>query len=513
MSALTTVITEYLAGRAAQNFAKQYVVILCIFLLGALISDLLLDKEESWQKKCILAFPAGLSAFVVTAYFLLITGIPYNRTSVICAVILEIAVCVFLNRRAYASLRTDFGPLRKNHMLASLAFVLVFGDVATSGIMPVSISNDSMYFFRRYPDIIVYYGHLRDQFDFWLTDTGLGIVSVDTLPALFGFGESFGIREFFHINFIAFFGVCAYERGSRRAERKSAIVYAVVLTVFLASATPFYILGHWALANMYFMEMFFIAAYCAIDGKKGSIGEVSLFLVAVGLFRIEGTLFVVWLVLCISLYTDLGKKLAMYVILPVTLLFGGYCLRIFAGFNVLDNIYLFLTPQKAVLLIAVLVFTGIFIAFILPMFKIRFASALPFMYIGALVLGNLVLFAYDRDLYIGNLGAFADNLFRQSGWGMFPYFVIGTVFLLVAEYIIRRIKGEVWRIGDNAYNITLTVGFLLIVLAASFGRGDVLYENVGDSGNRVLLQITPLVVMTLGELFFDLFAKSGSKGE
>lgn len=58
--------------------------------------------------------------------------------------------------------------------------------------------------------------------------------------------------------------------------------------------------------------------------------------------------------------------------------------------------------------------------------------------------------------------------------------------------------------GDNAYNITLTVGFLLIVIAASFGRGDVLYENVGDSGNRVLLQIVPLVVITLGELFLGL---------
>ena len=398
-------------------------------------------------------------------------------------------------------------------MLAAVAFVLVFGAFATSGIMPVSISNDSMYFFRRYPDIIVYYGHLRDQFDFWLTDTGLGIVSVDTLPALFGFGESFGIREFFHINFIAFFGICAYERGSRRMEKKGAVVYALVLTAFLASATPFFILGHWALANMYFMEMFFIAAYTAIDSREGSMGVLPLLLCAVALFRIEGTLFVVWLVLCIALFTDLGRRLAAYVILPVTLLFAGYCLRIFVCFNVLDNIYLFLTPVKAVLLIAVLAFTGIFIAFVLPKLKERFSRFLPFAFIGALILGNLALFVYDRALYIGNLGAFSDNLFRQSGWGMLPYFVIGIIVLLIAEYIIRRIKGERWPAGDNAYNITLTVGFLLIVLAASFGRGDVLYENVGDSGNRVLLQITPLVVMTLGELLLYLAAEPGSPEE
>ena len=96
---------------------------------------------------------------------------------------------------------------------------------------------------------------------------------------------------------------------------------------------------------------------------------------------------------------------------------------------------------------------------------------------------------------------------------MLPYFVIGIIVLLLAEYLIRRIKGERWPAVDNAYNITLTVGFLLIVIAASFGRGDVLYENVGDSGNRVLLQITPLVVMTLGELLSYLPAGSGSPEE
>ena len=219
MSTLDTVITEYLRSRAPGNFAKQYAVILVIFVFGALISDLILDEDETWLKRCVLAFPAGLSAFVITAYFMLVTGIPYNRVSVIIAMAIEAAAVIFLNRRSLQAKTGSFTSLRKNHMLAVLSFAVIFGALAVSGIMPVSISNDSMYFFRRYQDIIVHYGHLRDQFDFWLTDTGLGIVSVDTLPALFGFGESFGIREFFHINFIAFFGICAYERGRVRVYR------------------------------------------------------------------------------------------------------------------------------------------------------------------------------------------------------------------------------------------------------------------------------------------------------
>ena len=67
--------------------------------------------------------------------------------------------------------------------------------------------------------------------------------------------------------------------------------------------------------------------------------------------------------------------------------------------------------------------------------------------------------------------------------------------------------------SSNLFNITMVVGFLLIVLAASYGRGDVLSEDVGDSGNRVLLQIVPLLVMMYAELFLDLFFDSPQNAE
>ncbi|MBQ8007178.1 MAG: hypothetical protein IJ245_06070 [Lachnospiraceae bacterium] len=87
---------------------------------------------------------------------------------------------------------------------------------------------------------------------------------------------------------------------------------------------------------------------------------------------------------------------------------------------------------------------------------------------------------------------------------MLPYFVIATTVAFAAEYaLIPGEKRESSR-TSNAFNIVLTIGFILIVLAASFGRGDVLMEDVGDSGNRVLLQITPLIIMMFGELGMSL---------
>ncbi len=502
MNLLETLVTEYLQGQSFPYFFRQYAVIVCIFIFGSLITDRFEGSALSWIKRSILAFPVGLSAFVITAYAMLITQIPYNTLTVTAALVLETAAVIILNRRSYAA---HTGKSEIRHMLTALIAVLVIAAIAVSGIAPVSISNDSMYFFRRYPDIIVYYGKLRDQFDFWLTDTGLGTVSIDTLCALFGFGESFGIREFFHIDFICFFAVCVYERAKSKMSVKGAYAAAFLVTLVLAASTPFVILGHWALANMYFMEMFFIAAYTAADDREEKLGICPLLLVALSLFRIEGTLFVVWLIICISLYHKSGKKLALFVIAPMVLLFGGYCLRIFVGFYVLDNVYLFLTPQKAVLLVSLMVLTGIYIAFVEPVFKKRYKKALPFVYVSALVLGNAALFVLDRQLYVGNLKAFLANLFRQSGWGMFPYFVITTLILIAAVYAVSHLKGrKIEKIIPEAYDITLTVGFLLIVIAASYGRGDILAENVGDSGNRVLLQIVPLIVLTLSSKLISL---------
>ena len=505
MSALGMFITEYLAASAGSSFVKQLIVILAIFVLGAVLTNRLLE-DISWQLRSVLIFPTGLSAFVITAYAMIVTSIPYNRWTVSVIMLAEALAAVLSNRRSYSG---DALSSYGKHMAVTVAAAAVLAAFATSGITPVSISNDTMYFFRRYPDSIVYFEGLRDQFDFWMTDTGLGTVSVDTLPALFGFSESFGIREFFHIGFVAFFGICVYERASKRLEKKAAVAAAVLITLFLETATPFVILGHWALANMYFMEMFFIAAYSATDHENSTGRVTPLLLVALSLFRIEGTMFVVWLILCIALYTDAGKKLAAYCLLPMTLLFGGYCLNVFVRFYVLDDIYLFLTPVKAVLLVAAMASAGIYLAFIFPRLGAGIRRRLPLIYTGALLLGNAVLFTRDPGLYLGNIMAFYSNLFRQSGWGMLPYFVIAMTFLAIVEYMLAYFGKESRFDGPDPFTLTLTAGFILMVLAASYGRGDILAEDVGDSGNRVLLQVVPLVVM----LFGDMFTKISSCGK
>lgn len=496
MDNLGVFITEYLASISGY-YSRQVLVVCAIFVFGAVLTDSILTAKIPAVRRALLAFPVGLSAFIVTAYAMIVASVPYKTLTVCIAVLIEITAAVVIRRKSFAKVSKE----QLKHMLIACAAALAAALIACSGIFPVAISNDSMYYFKRYPDCIVFFEGLRDQFDCWLTDTGLGSVVIDTLPPLFGFGESFGIREFFHIDFVVFFAVCVWERAKRYCSAKGAVITAAVVTVFLMAATPFLILGHWALANMYFMELFFIAAYTVYDSDDMlEIGSVLL--VALSFLRIESTVFVVWLVLCLALSAKRSRRLAAYVMLPMAVLFGTYCIRIFTQFYIYDNIYLFLKPVKAVFLVAMIAGAGIYIAFVQERLPEGLKKKLPWIYAGGLVLGNLILLIRNSELYIGDLKAFAANLFRQSGWGMFPYFVISMTVVLVIEYVLRKEKNE----ADDfdSFNILLTAGFLLLTMIASFGRGDVLGENIGDSGNRVMLQIVPLVVMTYASLFMRL---------
>ena len=304
--------------------------------------------------------------------------------------------------------------------------------------------------------------------------------------------------------FVAFFGISVYEKSQNYVSGRKRVIATTAITLILAVSTPFVILGHWALANMYFMELFYITAYYTYFHNGRGFGASVLMLVALALFRIEGTMFVVWLILCLAYYCDIEKKLVRFVLIPVAALFGGYCLKIFTGFYLFDNIYLFLTPQKAVLLITAIVGSAFYITLVQPRIPKRLYDFLPYIYLGVMMAGNLCLLVMDSEHYIGNIKAFGANLFRQSGWGMLPYFAVATTVVFAVEYaLILKEKKGCFGIS-NTFNAVLTIGFILIVLAASFGRGDILMEDVGDSGNRVLLQITPLIVIMFGELGMSL---------
>lgn len=492
---MNELVNRVISSVSGRYFALQVLAIFVIWLVGMILCTALKSR-----RRYTLAFPMGLSVFAIEGFAILTIGLPYNAP-VVLIVYLFTAIIPLLILYRTGELGKEIQKIGIKRLLLALAVVVIIAAFACSGLIPLSLSNDSMYYFHEYPRDIVYYKGLRDQFDVFMTDTGLGSVIIDSIPHLFGFNETFGIREFMHMSFIAYFANLVYDYAMARMNRTAAKVTTVLAMLILATSTPVFILGHWAMANMYLMELFFIgaaeAAYCS------NFTLVAVPTVACALMRIEGPMYVLYLVLAISLLNHKSSDLVFKILLPIAALEGGYLFKIFSEY-VIDNPYTFMTPQKALIEIAAILAVAIYMLLIRERLPELISANLPGLFIAALVGGNLLLLLRNSELYMANLRAFSANLTRQSGWGMLPYLTASAVaILLVVNVFLKRIPTDKG-VSDTLFFIVLTIGFALVAIALSWARGDALDEQVGDSGNRVLLQIAPLVIYTLTMCFANL---------
>lgn len=506
-------ISEVLSGYMAAYYIRQVLCELLLYILGTVIvvSTMVsgVDKNEAVYSKLRIAVSlggiVGLAAFITAGYCVLAAGIPYNAfvMNVLMAVVFAVFIVIGIKRKSFTTVIKNIKPF---YCVIWIAVCVVAALIATSGYMRISISNDSLYYFWQYPRAIVRYSGLRDQFDNFLTDTGLGAAVVGTLPFLYGFGQTFGIQEFFHMGFALFFGNAMYESIAfikPTCSKKRAAVISILAMLLLVFCTPVYIISHWAMANMYFMEFFFAAlflfVYMNIRSEQSAWATAMLLMFACSATRMEGGIFVLFLVVSVSVLENNSVALAGSII-PIAILNGLYEVKVFLSYNI-DNPYLFMTPLKAVVQFVAYIAVIIYVLYIDKLLPLAVKKHVKIAFIVALIAVNGLLFVADTGRYIENLRAFAGNLFGQSGWGIVPYVLIGTIAVCVALMLTGRTGRKMGLLRNNnpivSFWIFCAIGFLLVAFAVSFARGDALNITTGDSGNRVLLQIVPVLLFAV----------------
>lgn len=469
-------IMTTLRSSAFSNFFFQLLIIILLFLTGYLFNRIIGMEDNIFA--VLLSFPTGLSIYVLSAYLILLIGIPLKPVF-LCAVVIAEMLAIFFYRK-----RKIRNVIIKNTRitLAVCVSVIVLAAIAVSGILSISISNDSMYYFSLYPKALVHFGKLRREFNVFLTDVGQGAAIIGTLPYMFGFNENFGIQHFFNFSFLLLFAYASYERIiTSKYNKKEAIFITLVIMAFMISSMPYYVVAKWVMANVYFMEYMFICAYTAYRfPEKKYLLLNSVLIMTLSTLRMEGGIFVLLLILCISTLKYSGKDIIKAFLLPMFIMQLAYDIRIFLLMNI-DAPYTFLTKGKAAIQLIGILALGIYIIFVRD--KIKFVKLFDkYIIIVSLLMLNLLILLKDAPLYLGNLDAFYKNLFGQSGWGFFPAVIIAMLVLTYRKGL--RID----------YFELLFVGFILITLVVCWARGDVLRENLSDSGNRVLLQVVPLAV-------------------
>ena len=185
-----------------------------------------------------------------------------------------------------------------------------------------------------------------------------------------------------------------------------------------------------------------------------------------------------------------GKLFALFSLLPCIVLYGLYYIRIFFIMTI-EAPYTFLNRTKAAVQMAALTVLFLYLILIQGRVKKTLSKHLKVIIIAGLILGNTVLFFLDPALYTADLKAFFLNLTHMSGWGVFPVFVLSALAVTLCCQISDGKKPYI------SYMDFVSISYILITLGVSFARGDPLQENVGDSGNRVLLQIVPILMFAV----------------
>ena len=485
-------IASYLNSMSVELFLRQVIVIACLFVLGLSLTGMRNDKRID-MLAVLTAFPVGLSIYSLLGLILLTVGIPFNVYSITggCAVIALIGLLVRVVNRGKNVSEASEAVNIKIVMTVSITMLCIIV-ISCSGLLSISVSNDSLYYYSMYPKAMVTYGELRKQFNVFLTDVGQCSALVGTLPFMYGFNESFGIQMFLNINTILLVAAALYEYALRRTDRRMAIVSAIAATLLLCVQQPYIVMNKWIMANGYFMNYMFICCYIAVryasDISSASKNEgIRRFVVTGILFamlsqlRMEGCILALLIIVCISTLEYTNVQLFTGFVLPIAAISIMYDIKIFMIMKI-DAPYTFLTRTKAMIQLAAIVVIAVYVLVIRGRLFMGIQKRLPAFTVIMLIAVNVVLFIYDRELYAINLKSFINNISNQSGWGIFPMLIIG----LYAMCFIASKRGS---IGYSIWDM-LFVTYVLAALAVSFAREDALVENLADSGNRVLLQVT-----------------------
>lgn len=507
---LSEMIASWIGSMSVLFYIRQVTVILLLFLLGYIVSAAAFGKRRGIYE-VLLSFPVGISVYTLAVFVLLVTGIRFNIPS---AVTLCSAAAVFgifiLVRDSY------FKSLNIKRVMAVIITVLCIAVISCSGLIPVSFSNDSLYYYHMYPRALVHNGGYRMQFNVFLTDVGQGSAILNTLPFLFGFDEGFGIQMFLNINTLLIAVYALYEQCAKYNDRRRAITAALMCAAALICSMPYLVMSVWVMSNGYFMCFMFICVYTVWREaqKDGSEDEkdhirrmavLGIMFTMLSLLRMEGCIAALILVLCFSVLKYSGKTIFMTFLLPILITSAAYDARIFL-FMKIDAPYTFLTPLKALIQLAAIAAVSVYILFIRDKEVERIGRHMGKIIIVGLIAVNAALFMYNKTLFIENVKAFVRNISNQSGWGLFPMFVIGVyVMCIIAQYKKTGYNTTYWDLCFAAY--------LLTAVAVSFARDDALRESIADSGNRVMLQVTLLAFFAAADHIIQLINQQEDKDD
>lgn len=468
--------------KLSQGFQiKQVITVVLLYIWGNCLLHIWQDEKDE-KRLAILAFPFSVASWCVGSFLILIFGIPYNLISMLILGIMVLSVSALIRKKTFD----------KDNLLEKIKYFNYFMGVtciASVGLFFTSALSDVFYYNYQYGKQLAILGAYDGEMMLYsLTRVGQMSPLLSSLAYFGGFDNINTINHMMMISMGCYLFNVLHD-SNRDVNKKFLNVVGVI---GLLSMTPYILMAGMVSNNT--MEMFAIIILSLgiyeLGKKEDKITYIIcvLFAIMTAMGRVEGGVYLVFLIGC-SVILSLGrKKTLLYIWLPAVLIQTLYYMKLFVVMGIqFDEIY-FVTEENLIINLGVFAIGGICIVLIYhPIFKI-IKKRIGVWIIGALIGINVLELLLDSDKYIYNIQMVLHNIFENDKgwqfcvWGITPWIVVCT--LLLVAYM-----------REITYFDLIWIGYVLLCVGVCWFR-EPLRSGFGDSANRMLMMILPIVVIS-----------------
>ncbi len=465
---------------------KQIVASVILFMAGYCIGAVMLPFLSEFSK-LILSMPLGIAVWGLSSVSLLILRIPYTRITSFAGAALWIAVLLF-------RYRSGFSFVRGRYVLGALAIASILANFFSTGYPRYTMTSDTHYCVYMYGRLIASTGKLSaNVVGDMMETTGIMPALMSCFAVFCGF-ETIQVMHFILMtSLIAGIAVCLYKVFLDMSLPKYKSIGLMIL-LMLTAAAPLFLMYDLMISHSWIMvSMFFLATmaeqYSKMEDKVVRGGVISLLSILcswISLCRVEAIVTVVFMVVCIS-YLGFSRREIAKCVLPSMVIAGVFHLEnqiMIMGSKDLPYGSVFITKSVLALMAAAIVLMAGYILLYEKAWVRRLQQSLPLLLLGLLFLVSAAFCFKDIEKANINFQSICYNLSSlNERWYYFPFFA------LILFVLIMKNKRE------YGYWDMLVWGLVLVFFCMAMGRSHPLRNGWGDSFNRYLLHIVPLMLV------------------
>ncbi len=486
---LSAQMKENFLNNDSHNILIQVLIIAYFGLTGFLGLMPLKDKLNLILHN-LLAILVGGAIYCINIILLIILGIPINIFTILLISSLFIGGSLFFSRKRYKFVLKEFTL----SICIQGMYILIALAITYFNYCFVSYDSVKYIFYGKY---LGTYGNISEDIQHLVSSYGLLISTFQVLPSLLKIDLFYSIYPMLNICFAILMGYFVWENTSYYTNKKLYKFLAVAAFEICLYGCYFWVFQSvWIFNNGLtgiYLTITILFTWWAFKTDNESYLYISFFCIAAFSFsRIEAPLQSI-IILGIATMLPFKKKILQYYILTNTILILLWYCRLWIS-GCITNEGDFLTWRRLTPILVGYIFLMIYTFYIESKLG-RFIRGriLPITVIG-LTLGNLLISFLDIERAIVNIRIMLDNLFYSGLWGY--TWIILMIFGLTI-LILFLIRGDkIGFLGLNIFAIFSSI-YLLFLL-----RTMALRTGFGDSGNRTILHIFPLVIYVIIEGYF-----------